>query len=121
MKIVRILIILVVIFVVSIFIKLPSRPIRGDISKIIIKYSNRDVSKEFVLEESEQIKNLKNACGTIWYSPFGVNSWEGSPRWMIQIYRPDGSVDKIYVDEDEFGTRGFPNKRILNYLKQKYS
>ncbi len=108
--------------IAGVFIKLPSWPIHGDISKITVKYSDGDYSEEFTLTESEEINNLKHACGTIWFSPLVLNSWEGhNPSWMIDILRPNGRTEHVYVDEDEFGSSGRPNKKILAYLKQNYS
>jgi hypothetical protein len=121
MKILHITLTLISIWIAGTFIRLPSWSIRGDISKITIRYSTQNSSKEFRLDTQEEIKNLNDACGTIWFTPFILNSYEGKPSWTLEIIRTDGSKDTIYVDENEFGSQASPSQSILKYLIQNYS
>jgi len=121
MKLIRLILILVLVYFVSVFIKLPWRPIKGEIESITIKYSSPERKQAFILDQPDEIKSLDDACGKVWSYLFGSHSWEGSPSWMIEIQRSDGTNDRIYVDEDEFGTGAKPTEKLLNYLKQNYS
>lgn len=121
MRILRLFIILIAVWFIGIYISLPSWPIRGEIIKIHIKYTALDSENEFTLDTQEEIRDLKEACGIIWFTPFVYNSAGAKPSWVIDIIRPDGSKDRLYVDENEFGLTGKPNSRILEYLKLKYS
>jgi len=101
----------------------PEWPFKGQIERIEIFYLSflNKASATFSITEEKEIQRLHEATGLVW-TQFGiVNSCEGDPSWMIEVYRANGEKERIYVDEDELGDCATPPKELVNLLKRKYS
>mgnify|MGYP003600907155 CR=1 FL=1 len=107
--------------IIGLRIELPYRPIRGQIQSITIKYTSIDTNKTFHITATHEVEQIKEAVGIIWFKPLRKNSREGYPKWILEINRPNDSIDVFYIDENEFDKSGRPSNTILKLLKDKYS
>ena len=114
-------IILIATVIIGLRIELPYRPLKGQIKSITIKYSSLDTNKTYNITAAHEVEQIKEAVGVIWFKPLLKNSRDGYPNWILEIDRPNDSIDVYYIDDNEFDKSGRPSNTILKLLKDKYS
>jgi hypothetical protein len=110
-------------FTVACMVQYPSRPFSGKLKTVTItkrffeEGTTNAVEKSLVITNTQDLAQLRDASTPVWRNLTVANSFEGSPKYRMQVTYADGRSERFSFTRTEWGGSGHTPRRLLKYLE----
>ena len=111
-------------FVIASVAQYPSNPFSGRLKTVTItkrffkEGATDSVEKSLTITNAQKLAQLQEAANPVWRNLIIANSFEGMPKYRMQVTYEDGRAERFAFTRTEWAGSGHTPKRLLKYLEE---